>query len=113
MFVLSQKETYPWPVVYEAAGAAGRFEKSQFTAEFRRLSQSRLKELHDQGATGRIDDEQFCEEVLVGWSGIKDAQGEDFPDTPVNRRLLFDLAGMTAAIVRAYLDSVPGAPRKN
>lgn len=112
-FVMSQKASYTWPVKYEYPKDDGRFEKVEFTAEFKRLPQSRLDEIHKCVLDGTLDDGTIIEEVLVGWSGIKTSTGEDFLSNDANRVILMDLTGMRAAIVTAYAASIHGAPRKN
>lgn len=113
MFVLSQKTTYTWPVKYEYAKDDGRFEKTEFSAEFRRLPQSRLDEIHKQARDGTLEDESLIDSVLIGWSGIKTADGDEFTVNEGNRAILLDLPGMRAAIINAYAASIAGAPRKN
>ncbi len=113
MFILSQKPSYTWPVKYVTATDHGKTQTSDFLAEFKRLPQSRLDEIYRTAQTETIDDEAFIEEVLLGWSGIKDADGADVPFNGTNRRVLCDLPGMRAALVEAFFQSIRGAPRKN
>jgi len=112
-FILAQKPSYTWPVKYTAAGDNGKTQSSDFLAEFKRLPQSRLDEIYQRAQTETIDDEAFIAEILLGWSGIKDADGQDVPFNDLHRRVLLDLPGMRAAIVDAFFHSIRGAPRKN
>jgi hypothetical protein len=112
-FILSQKNSYTWPVKYEAAKDDGKMEKSEFLAEFKRLPQSRLDDYHARAKKFEVDDTEFLAEVLLGWSGIKTVEGEEVAFNDLNKRILLDLPGMRAAIVNAYFGSVLGAGRKN
>lgn len=113
MFILSQKTSYTWPVKYEYAKDDGRFEKTEFTVEFKRMPQSKLDEFHKQAKDGSLDDEALLDTVLISWSGIKTAGGDEFTVNEGNRSILLDLPGMRAAIVGAFAASIMGAPRKN
>lgn len=112
-FVLSQKSSYTWPVKYEYPKDGGRFEPVEFNAEFKRLPQSRLDEIHKAAKNGTLEDISLIEEVLLGWSAIKTTSGDEFECNDANRSILLDLPGMRAAIVNAFAISITGAPRKN
>ena len=113
MFVLSQSETYNWPVPVEFPVDGGRFEKQTFDAEFRRLTQPRIREIWDAIQTGEIDDDGLCAEVLVGWTGIKDADGSDVPFSETAKANLLKMPLVSGAIVSAWLDSLAKGKRKN
>lgn len=112
-FILSQKASYTWPVKYDAPRDGGKYDRHEFMAEFKRLPQSRLDEIQKQAKDNAVNDGEFLDEILLGWSGIKDEQGEDVPFNEAARRIVLDLPGMRAAIVLAFFGSLEGAPRKN
>ena len=113
-FILSQKESYTWPVKYNAPDDGGRYRKVEFMAQFRHLPQSRLDELARLvKAGGTLDDNEFIDEVLLGWSGIKTSEGEAFDPNSRNRAILLDLPGMRAAVIHAFHESLDGIVRKN
>ena len=112
-FILSQKSSYTWPVKYVTPKDDGKYEKSEFLAEFKRLPQSRLDEIQKQARDQKVDDDEFIHEVLVGWSGIKTPEGEEVPFNEANRRVVFALTGMRSMILRAFFESIEGAFRKN
>jgi hypothetical protein len=112
-FILSQKSSYTWPVKYGTPKDAGKIEKSEFMAEFKRLPQSRLDAIQKQALDNAVDDDQFIGEILIGWSGIKTPEGEEVLFNEATRSVVLDLAGMRAAIVQAFFDSIAGAARKN
>ena len=105
-FVLDQSGTYSWPVTVEFPVDGGRFQKQTFDAEFKRLEQPRIKEVMLQINGDEIGDRELCEEVLVGWSGIKDSKGDDVPFSMATRQMLLDIALVAGAVVRAWFDSL-------
>lgn len=112
-FVLSQKQSYTWPVKYRAPRGDGKTDEFEFTAEFRRVSQSRFVEMLQQIEAKNLTDNDLIDEVLIDWNGIKGTDGQDFTYNDTNKQILLDLLGMPAAIVGAFFDSLRGAPRKN
>lgn len=112
MFVLSQSNTYTWPIVIEFPIDGGTHQKQTFDAEFKRLSQSEiegwLKKIKDDEAT----DSDFAKHILVGWKGIT-SEGHDVPFSESNRDKLFDVPLVVGALVRSYIGSIAGAKAKN
>ena len=88
-FTLQQKPTYSWPVPLVIPTDDGQRVKSNFDAEFRRLSQTRINEIVRLAkATERsrsyeeedeLLDQDAARELLAGWSGIVDEKGEEIP----------------------------------
>lgn len=111
-FVLTQSSSYTWPVTVEFPTDGGRTEKQTFDAEFRRLSQSRLREIAQAIDTNEITDTDIATEVLVDWSGITDGTSE-IPFSDKALRQLLDIPMVATAIVVAFFSSVNGAKRKN
>lgn len=112
-FVLKQSDSYTWPVTVEFPVDGGRFDKQSFDAQFKRLSQPRIREIWDQIQSGEIGDEDLCNEVVVGWGGVQDAKGADVPFSERAKKELLALPLVAAAIVTAWLDSLNNAKRKN
>lgn len=112
-FVLSQTPHYEWPVEYRTPIDGGKYKPSAFVAEFKRLPQSRLDEIFKGATEDEVDDDAVLDEVLMGWSDIKDQEGNEFECTDANRRILLDLPGMRSTLLRAYFGSIEGAARKN
>ncbi|RYD26022.1 MAG: hypothetical protein EOP89_07930 [Lysobacteraceae bacterium] len=90
--------------------SGGTWEKMQFDATFKRLSQSDLKVLLD---TETGDDQKFCRAVLAGWKGIQTEDKQDVPFSEAALDQLLDMPRVAAAIASAYLSSVAGAASKN
>lgn len=113
-FVLSQKESFTWPVTYRMPKDGGKYDKQEFTVEFKRLPESRIREIKEQADRSEIEDDALIAEILLGWSGIRTAEGEEFPYNETNKRVLFDLfPGVRAAIILTWFAALGGAVRKN
>ena len=106
-FVRKQVATYKWPVTVEIPADGGKFEKQTFDAVFKRLGRTKFSELVDKG------DAELLEGVLEGWEGIVDEDGKDIAFTVSTRKDLFDDPFFCRAVVKAYLQSLEGAPTKN
>jgi hypothetical protein len=117
-FVLTQSDTYTWPVSFEIPVDGGRHERQNFDGEFKRLPQSKvapmvseLNKLDDGEDLDRIT--ELAVEILVGWSGVTDGAGEAVPFSQKALRQLLEIPLLGAAVLRAYFDSLKGAKRKN
>ena len=112
-FVLKQSDTYSWPVTFDLPIDGGRHQRQSFDGEFRRLSQSRIREMGQQIEAGETTDADLATEVLVGWSGITDDSGKDVPFSQTALQQLLDVPMLATAIITAYFSSLQGAKRKN
>lgn len=124
-FVLNQSQRYSWPVSIQLPADGGKREKSSFDALFKRLPQSRINEIQqlvqqrikaaergdelDNGVT----DQSIAAEILVGWSGILDADGDDVPYSEAVKAQLLDVPMMAGALIEAYFTSLVELKRKN
>ena len=111
MFVITQSDSYLWPVKVETPVDGGKWSTETFDARFKRLPQSRIEEVRKNAAT--TEDDAFAREVLVGWEGINDADGQAVPYSEVTRDRLLDVIGFAKVVVAAYFESLTGAKRKN
>ena len=121
-FKLSTASSYPWPVAGELAGT-----RYSFTGQFAFLAQQRIDELtvgsarreallrrgEDDPALESITARAIAAEVLVGWSGVTDDDGEpvEFSAAALDRFL--QIQGVAAAVVQAWGESLEGARRGN
>lgn len=113
MFVLKQSESYVWPVTVEFPIDGGKFKKESFDAEFKRISESRIKEATKQVIDGELNDNDFAKEILVGWASVSDENGNEVPYTESTKAKLLDFPLVAKAIVLAFFDSLSGTKRKN
>jgi hypothetical protein len=124
-FVLTQSSSYLWPVSFDVPIDGGRHEKQTFDAELKRLPQSRIIEIQeavqkrlsaiqrDDETDGMITDQEIAGEILIGWSGVNDADGTAIPFSEASKAQLLDVPTVTAAVVTSYFTSLQGAKRKN
>ena len=124
-FVLNQSQSYSWPVSINLPSDGGKREKSSFDALFKRLPQSRINEIqrevqlrvkaNEKGEdTGEgISDQSIAAEILVGWDGIVDGDGEPVPFSNAVKAQLLDVPLMAGSLVAAYFESLVEQKRKN
>lgn len=113
MFVISQKSTYTWPVSVEFPIDGGKTDKQTFDGEFKRLTQTRINEIREAIEKGETTDTDLAREVLVGWEGVTDGNGDALPFTERSRDQLLDIPLVAAAVVISWLGSLSGIKRKN
>ena len=112
-FKLDQQGTYKWPVTVEVPVDDGRHDKQKFDGEFKRITQSRIREMGQLIETGDLTDVDLVKEVLVGWDGIEDDQGNELKFSQSKLKQLLDVPMVATAIATAFFDSIAGAKRKN
>lgn len=110
MFKLAASPVYFWPVSVSLPTDGGKFEKSTFDAQFKRIPQSRIDAIF---RADDVKDEEVARELLVGWRGVTDDSGEDVPFSEAAREQLFNVPGVRAAVIKSYLESLSGAKQKN
>lgn len=124
-FVLNQSQSYSWPVSIQLPADGGKREKSSFDALFKRLPQSRINEIQQlvqqrikaaergEELDNGVTDQSIAAEILVGWSGILDADGDDVPYSEAVKAQLLDVPMMAGALIEAYFTSLVELKRKN
>ena len=124
-FVLNQSQSYSWPVSIKLPADGGKREKSTFDAVFRRLPQSRINEIQQlvqqrikaaergEELDNGVTDDSIAAEILMGWSGILDGDGDDVPYSEAVKAQLLDVPMMAGALIEAYFNSLAELKRKN
>lgn len=124
-FVLNQSQSYSWPVSIQLPADGGKREKSSFDALFKRLPQSRINEIQQlaqqrikaaergEELDNGVTDQSIAAEILVGWAGILDADGDDVPYSEAVKAQLLDVPMMAGALIEAYFTSLVELKRKN
>lgn len=124
-FVLKQSTTYSWPVPFKVPTDGGKYEKQTFDAEFKRLPQSRINEIQaevqerlraaqkGEAFETDISDISIADEVLLGWAGVVDDEGEEVPFSATSKAQLLNVPGLAGSIIEAYFESVAGKKVKN
>lgn len=113
MFIISQKQTYSWPVEVRFPVDGGKTDKQTFDAEFRRFTQTRINEIRELIEAGKITDTELAREVMAGWEGVNDGNGDAVPFSERARDQLLDVPLVAAAVVMAWLGSLTGVKAKN
>lgn len=123
-FVIDLSGSYRWPVAVDVP-EDGRHKTMKFDGEFKRLPQDRINELYaamqarlvamqaGESTADLIDDKEIATEVLIGWSGILDGDGEEVPYSEAVKVKLLNVPLVAASIVTAWGEAVRGAKRKN
>ena len=104
--VFKKVTEYEWDVTVQSPDK-GKFKKETFTAKFKNVGRKAFADLIEAG------DENFVRTVLVGWSGIKDDDGNDVPYNDENFEALTDNHFIVKGIIEAFGQSMRGASEKN
>ena len=124
-FVLKQSGSYQWPVCVKLPIDGGKYEKQTFDAEFKRLPQARINQIRDdvqramraaernEELEDPISDQQIAREVLAGWSGILDEDGDEVPFSQASCDELLNVPMVAQAIIESYFQSLTGNKAKN
>lgn len=109
MFKITQSTSYTWPISVNLATDGGKFETQTFDGKFKRLGTERLEQIREAVKS----DKDFAEQVLEGWDGVTDGDGQAVPFSHGALQQLLDIPGVATAVVVAFLDSLAGLKRKN
>jgi hypothetical protein len=121
-FKLSAATSYPWKVAGKLAN-----ESYSFTAEFAFLDQERidyllvasarraalLKRGEDDPELEGVNHRTIAAEVLVGWTGVTDDDGEPVDFTAASADKFLRIQGVAKAVCDAWAESLEGAKRGN
>ena len=105
-FVMALSPTYKTEVTVEAP-IDGGFDKSVFTAEFKRCDTEGLERLNGMSTKDAV------REVLVGWSALLDESKTPLPFSEEAREALMRIPQALRAIELAFWASVFKAAEKN
>lgn len=112
MFVLTKSASFYWPVTISIPQDGGTFAKQSFDAQFKRIKQSRIKEVNDPNSAS-ITDNDFCKEIMIGWRGVKGEDGQDIPFSEGALEEMIEMPLVAATIATAYFQALRGAKAKN
>lgn len=113
MFKLDLSEDYPYPVKVEVQGANGKTRTDTFVARFKRLPQSEIDDIVKRSAAGEILDSDVAAQVLVGWDGVCDSNGDEIVFSDSARDRILDFFPVRPAVISAWFASLQGAKAKN
>jgi hypothetical protein len=104
--VFKKVTEYDWEVTVQSPDK-GKFKKETFTAKFKNVGRKVFAELIEAG------DDNFVRTVLMGWSGIKDADGNEIEFNDDNFEAILDNQFIVLGIIKAYGESMQGVIEKN
>jgi hypothetical protein len=107
-FKIALTPTYKVKVFVEIPNDKGSVDKSDFLAEFKRVD---MKELEALRAVEGQDN--VLREVLVGWSGLLDADNAEVPYNPATLEGFLLIPAAQLATVNAFWKSIFKAGEKN
>lgn len=113
MFKIAQNPSYTAIVNVELPGNHGKAKTVQFTAQFKRLSQTAIESVTQRLNDGELDDAKLIDEVLLGWDGVQDDDGTALEFNDDNLAKLLDIFPTRPSIVKAFFASLKGAKEKN
>ena len=113
MFVLNKNGSYSWPVIFSVPADGGKVEKKSFEVTYKRLPQSKLKKVLDEVEESKVTDIDFCKDVVIGWKGIQDEDGNELQFSESSLESLLDYPMLAKTLVLTYIESLSGAKAKN
>lgn len=102
-----------WPVTVPFVDGKGKTINQTFTAKFPRLPQSQLDSLVQQAQDKAISDDELASQILIGWDGVADENGQPIEFNPAIRDQLLDIHPTRSSVITAWFDSLSGGKRKN
>ena len=113
MFVLKEENTFDWPVKVRVPVAGGKHETQRFSLTFRVMPINHTAGFADtaDGATTQqtvAATLAFVDDIVVGWSDVRDEKDEDIPFTTEALRQLASIPYVQVAIAKAYAEAVSG-----
>lgn len=112
-FKLDNTASYFYPVEVQIATDGGKFQKSTFDVQFRRVNRTELESMVKALQDGEITDRAIAVDVMTGWKGVTDADGEPIAFGETSRDAVLDVVAVQPAIVKAWFESVSGKNAKN
>lgn len=110
---LDQSKTYRWTVPVEYVDEAGKTVTGEFTAIFKRMRQSEIDGLVKPDGEQTLTDTDFIKLALLGWDGLTDSDGNTLVFNEENLATFLDTHPYRQMTIRAWYQSIAGAPRKN
>lgn len=120
MFVFKKTNTFTAAVRIYDPTEGGRKVAKEIKVDYRVLEPERVQELADRAQASRMkgdfcdDAKEILEEVVCGWSGIKedDKGGPDFTFSDENLLALIAIPYVRSAMLEGYFEGVNGKARK-
>lgn len=101
MLKIGQSDAFWYPAKVSILNEDGQTENFEFEAKFKRLGREALDGITKTYA----DDVALMRDVLVGWRGVVDENGDPLPFTDENREAVLNLWPVQPALSRAFKDA--------
>jgi hypothetical protein len=113
-FVLKQSTSYTWPIKLVIPVDGGRKETHTFDGVFKRLPQSRIDEVlslardveRGRAEADEVEDQSLAREILIGWSGVVDDDGEDVPFSESSMKQLLEIPTVAGQVIKQFFESI-------
>lgn len=109
MLKLKPNATFHWPVKVQVP-QDGRHVENVFKATFKQVDRDRFIDVQNGDPTA---EQTLLDDVLVGWDGVGDEDGNPLDFTPENRRALLQVPYVRTAVIEAFFEGIGGRKRKN
>lgn len=103
MIKLNPSATFWQPVKVEMLNEDGKRVEYQFDAQFVRYSRSDFASIIDRVQNSTLSDDELAREILRGWRGVKDADGDELAFNEHNREALIDMWPVLPALIAAFM----------
>ncbi len=120
IFAIAGNETFFVPVEVSIPDGTPKGKTHKFKVEFKRQTQTELKAIFRrvnketlEGDEELLTDDQLLQDVMVGWDGVLDKNGNKVEFTPENMEALLDVYPVRPAVVGAFFASIKTAKTKN
>ncbi|WP_288637042.1 hypothetical protein [uncultured Oxalobacter sp.] len=106
-FKLALTPTYKVKIIVDIPNEQGKFDQSDFMAEFLRCDFDRLNDLQTKSIA------EVMHEMLIGWSGLVDSAGNELPYNEANKTALLKIPQALQALGHHYWSTIFKAREKN
>lgn len=113
MFKIGLSDNYRWPVKVVVPTDDGKTLTQDFTAVFKRITQTQVEAFTADLIAAKITDKDIVKQVLIGWQNIVDDNGNQVPFSETLRDQILDGAGIATQIGAIFLDSFRTGREKN
>lgn len=120
MFKIAGSEHYFTNVAVKVPDGNGKYILHKFDAKFRRLSTTEIDEVYRRINKDKLreneellSDTELLHDVMVGWRGVLDQDGNEIEFTPENLDKLLEVFPVRPTLAQAWFDSLQAGKQKN
>lgn len=105
MFKIQKATSFQWPVQVNVPRDGGGFATHEFTAEYKMLEQSKIDLALEKF---KNEDSDMLKEIVIGWNGVQDSDGNVLPYSDENRDTLLEIPYVRTALMKGFFEAVSG-----